>query len=178
MLQIPSKIRGSNSKMLQRPLKRQLPAPTCYKFHQNVAKSKMKGSNYKILQRQLKWHLPAPRCCKQQENGQKSRNAGPHGIPWFDQTKKNQDLGMLISHRNVLYQYQFIYLYIYISVFDPSTCHGNGQHTWLVIFQFSAADPLIGIPNDVGMTMHLPCLDRSTQVTLCSGVGKGVEDPT
>ena len=56
----------------------------------------------------------------------------------------------------------YISTYIYISVFDPSTCHGNGQHTWLVIFQFSAADPLIGIPNDVGMTMDLPCLDRST----------------
>jgi hypothetical protein len=39
MLQIPSKIRGSNSKMLQIPLKQQLPAPKCYKFHQNVASS-------------------------------------------------------------------------------------------------------------------------------------------
>ena len=39
MLQIPSKMRGSNSNMLQIPLKRQLPAPKCCKFHQNVAKS-------------------------------------------------------------------------------------------------------------------------------------------
>jgi len=36
-LQIPSKMKGSNSKMLQIPLKRQLPAPKCYKFHQNSA---------------------------------------------------------------------------------------------------------------------------------------------
>ena len=39
MLQIPSKMRGSNSKMLQIPLKQQLPAPKCYKFHQHVANS-------------------------------------------------------------------------------------------------------------------------------------------
>jgi hypothetical protein len=30
-------MKGSNSKMLQIPLKRQLPAPKCYKFHQNSA---------------------------------------------------------------------------------------------------------------------------------------------
>jgi hypothetical protein len=38
MLQIPSKMRGSNSKMLQIPLKRQL-LSKFYKFHQNIAES-------------------------------------------------------------------------------------------------------------------------------------------
>ena len=39
MLQIPSKMKRSNAKMLQIPLKRQLLAPKCYKFHQNAANS-------------------------------------------------------------------------------------------------------------------------------------------
>ena len=37
MLQIPSKMGGLNSKILQITLKQQLPAPKCYTFHQNVA---------------------------------------------------------------------------------------------------------------------------------------------
>ena len=36
MLQIPSKMKCSNSKMPHIPLERQLPPPKCYKFHQNV----------------------------------------------------------------------------------------------------------------------------------------------
>ena len=39
MLQISSKMKGSNSKMRQIPLKRQLPAPKCHKFQQHVANS-------------------------------------------------------------------------------------------------------------------------------------------
>ena len=45
---------------MQIALKRQLPAPKCHKFHQNV------GSNSNMLQIPLKWQLPAPKCCKEQ----------------------------------------------------------------------------------------------------------------
>ena len=46
-LQIPSKMKGSNSKMLQIQLKRQLPAPKCYKFHQNSANA-MKNERFQL----------------------------------------------------------------------------------------------------------------------------------
>ena len=39
MLQISSKMKGSNLKMRQIPLKRQFPAPKCHKFQQHVANS-------------------------------------------------------------------------------------------------------------------------------------------
>jgi hypothetical protein len=43
MLQIPSKMKGLNSKILQIQLKRQLPAQTCYKFRPNAANSMEHG---------------------------------------------------------------------------------------------------------------------------------------
>jgi len=42
MLQIPSKIKGSNSKMQQIPLKRQLPAPKCCKQQAKREKNRSK----------------------------------------------------------------------------------------------------------------------------------------
>jgi len=43
MLQIPSKMKGLNSTILQIQLKRQLPAQTCYKFRPNAANSMENG---------------------------------------------------------------------------------------------------------------------------------------
>ena len=76
MMQNPSNMKGSNLKMLQIPFKRQLPAPKCYKFHQNAANS-MENERFQLqnVARQLKWQLPAPKSCKQQ--GKRAEKTDP-----------------------------------------------------------------------------------------------------
>ena len=98
MLQIPSKMKRSNAKMLQIPLKRQLLAPKCYKFHQNAANSmenerrelqnvaktvevEMAASSSKMLQIARKTGRKLiPKKIPKREKNHSRNNSGPYSI--------------------------------------------------------------------------------------------------